>query len=107
MQSPLALYPASPGGRQARLSGTLSLQDRCLYLVGATGKRWLPLFRSPGTAWDEATRSLRLGGRSFRPGDAIQLSGEALGRVEDTSQWIHRPPGCDVSSVWLVTMDLS
>jgi hypothetical protein len=107
MQFPVALYPASRGGRHARLAGTLSLEDRCLYLIDPAGKRWLPLFRAPGTVWDGAARTLTLGSRSFRPGDSIQLSGQPLGRVEDTSQWVHRPSGCDISAVWLVTMDLT
>ena len=106
MESPLALFPASSGGWQARLSGRLSLQDNCVYVVNERGQRWLPLFRSPGTDWNAASQTLSIGSRSFRSGDDIQLSGGSLGAVTDTSRWINRPPGCDLSSVWLVTMDL-
>lgn len=83
--SPVALTPYWPEGDGAAISGRLTLEDGCLYLRQADGRRLLPTFPWPGTAWDPAAARLSIFGRyHFRVGDQIAAGGGfATGEGED------------------------
>lgn len=102
--SPLALYPGSPEGNQARLQGTLEMDGSCLYISNPGGERWLAAFPSPGTSWDADTRSVQIGDKALRIGSSGGFTGGEVSSGPDAIQWVQAPGnGCDGSKIWLVT----
>lgn len=102
---PLALYPASPEGDAALLPATLTRKNGCLYLVSETGERWLAAFPSPGTHWDAARESIRVGGEVVRLGETSRFGGGELRAGPRAIKWVKAPrPECDGSLIWIVTV---
>jgi hypothetical protein len=74
--SPVALTPYWPEGGAASISGRLVLEDGCLYLRQADGRRILPTFPWPGTHWEPKDSTLTVFGRQrFRVGQTITANG--------------------------------
>ena len=102
--SPLALYPASSEGSNARLNGTLEMNGDCLYITRGTGERWLAAFPSPGTAWEAGERSVRMGEKVLKVGGAGGFNGGEMSRGVEGIRWVQAPgKECDSSKIWLVT----
>jgi hypothetical protein len=102
--SPLALYPGSSEGLNARLRGKLEMTGDCLYITREGGERWLAAFPSPGTTWDAGNRSVRIGNRVLRVGDPSGFDGGEISGGASGVQWVQAPGGgCDSSKIWLVT----
>ncbi|GAB3534052.1 hypothetical protein GCM10027403_09140 [Arthrobacter tecti] len=71
---PAAYYISDEGGgMDALLTGTLTLEDGCLYVVDERGSEILPVFPSTKTSW--ADGELRLPSGTYAPGDTIRLGG--------------------------------
>ena len=96
----LPLLPPSQEGNAAAAVGRLQLNGPCLYLLGADGSRLLPAFITFDTDWESGR--LRIGARSFAPGDRVTLGGgEHQGGPESLS-WVQPPhPTCDTRRMWI------
>lgn len=95
-----------PGGDTdlARLEGVLSVDDRCLYVIGndKTKNRTLPAFALAGVRWDAGTRTLRVGEKVFAQGQRIVLGGGEPANPTALT-WVQRPdPACDASDLFVV-----
>lgn len=74
--SPVALTPYWPEGDGATIRGRLALEDGCLYLRQADGRRLLPTFPWPGTAWDPVGLRISIfGRRHIRVGEELSAGG--------------------------------
>lgn len=101
--SPIALYPRGIGGQQALLTGGLTLENGCLYVVESNGRRWVPVFRFPGSHWDGRARSVATRSGTFAVGATVRLGGGEL-RPAGDAPWVKRPPStCELTRLWLVT----
>lgn len=101
--SPLALYPGSPEGHNARLRGTLEIDGGCLYISNEGGERWLAAFPSPGTSWDPENRSVQVGGKVLQVGATGGFAGGEISSGTGAIQWVQAPgKECDGSKIWLV-----
>jgi hypothetical protein len=102
--APLALYPARPEGHQALVQGRLELEGSCLYIVAENGERWLAAFPSPGTAWDAAQQTVRVGERAVRVGEVATFTGGETRGSADGVEWVEPPAAaCDRSGIWWAT----
>jgi len=102
--APLALYPSSPEGHQARLRGRLAMEGGCLYIVGEGGERWLAAFPSPGTRWVPDENAVQVGKRTVRVGETGAFAGGEASGAPGTVAWVRAPAaGCDAAKVWMVT----
>jgi hypothetical protein len=105
--SPVALTPYAQEGDAALISGTLVLEDGCLYLRGADGGRILPTFPWPGTQWDAASQTVTIHARQrYRVGQRLEAGGGFV--TSDTGRsdpeviqrlLVAPRPQCDVSQV--------
>ena len=91
------------GGAAARLDGILERLDGCLVVNLGNGRAVHPVFPAGKAVWDEASGTLRLAGKTFRPGHPITLGG---GGITSTSAFL-RETGvviapCPVSNYWVV-----
>jgi hypothetical protein len=104
--SPVALTPYAQEGNAALISGTLVLEDGCLYLRSGAD-RLLPTFPWPGTEWDAASQTLTIFGRQrFRVGQPVEAGGGFVtpDRGRANAETIQRMfvvprPQCDTSRV--------
>jgi len=100
--SPLALYPASSEGSNARLNGTLEMDGDCLYIT-REGERWLAAFPSPGTTWDAGERAVRIGEKVLKVGGTGGFTGGEMSHGAAGIRWVQAPgKQCDSSKIWLV-----
>jgi hypothetical protein len=96
---PVAFVTTDPdGGDAALLSAVVQVDDECVLVVGEEGTRWLPVFHAPTASSDG--RTLAWEGRSYAPGDPIELGG---GMSDDASRVDHVPAGCAYDAVWFVS----
>jgi hypothetical protein len=102
-------------GDGALLTGTLTLDGRCLYVVDEFGQRWLPYLRAEYLAWEGGIYvgwkdgALVYGPERYQPGDNIVLGGgEAYGAAKENVPLIQLPdPSCDTSNVWISSRPLA
>lgn len=96
------LLPQSDVADSASLSGTLRIENGCLYVATADGSRVLPAFLTARTDWDAGAGRLAVGERSFAPGDRVLLGGSMSSAGADSLQWV-RPPAayCDIARIWI------
>lgn len=96
------LLPQSDVADTASLSGTLRVENGCLYVVTADGARVLPAFLTARTDWDTRAGRLAVGGRSFAAGDRVVLGGSMSAAGATSLRWI-RPPAmsCDTARIWI------
>ena len=67
--------PGPAGGAAGRLGGVLSRLGGCLVVTAPNGIQVQPVFPAGKAVWDEASGTLKFKGRSYRPGDSIELGG--------------------------------
>ena len=94
----VAVYePQGTGGDAAQLTGTLTLQGGCTYVVDQNGTTWLPIFARGVTA-DDTT--LTYGGQTYAYGSTVSLTGGQSGAgPADTI-----PAACSTdAAAWRVT----
>jgi hypothetical protein len=99
----LALLRPSGDTLMAALEGVLHADGRCLYIVGddKAQSRTLPAFHIAGMSWDEASRTLRVRGKTFALGQRVVLGG---GEASNPAalDWVQRPdPSCDSSDLFM------
>ena len=91
------------GGAAARLSGVLSRVDGCLVVTAPNGIRVQPVFPAGKAVWDEASGALIFQGKTYRPGDRIDLGG---GGITSPSAYARQPgveiAPCPESNLWAV-----
>lgn len=101
----LALFPYSPAGLGARLSGELVVEGPCLYLVDGFDVRWLPVFPDKGVSWERGALILR--GERFEIGDMVSVGGGGGAMDISHLQFVQEPdPSCDTQNVWLVYLGI-
>jgi hypothetical protein len=94
--------PVGPvGGAAARLDGILSRRDGCLVVDLGEGRALHPVFPAGKAVWDEASGTLRLAGKSYRPGDRITLGGGGAAPAFRGESGVEIAP-CEVSDLWVV-----
>ena len=96
--SPVATFSSPPNsGDAARLSGSLTLENGCLYLQSTeTNTRWLPVFRAEsGPEWRDG--NLVFGGVKFADGSQVGLGG---GESNGSDSNFQVPDVCDDSPRW-------
>ncbi len=82
-ESPVALVPYAAEGDGAAISGTLVLEDGCLYLRNGA-QRILPLFPWPGTRWDPERQTLTVFEElTLRIGQNVSAGGGFIGDEPD------------------------
>ena len=96
--SPIAVYSDSvPGGDAAALTGTLSEEDGCLYILSSNpSERWIPVFRGEdGPKWEDGT--FTFAGISYDGSLALTMGGsEGI----DLNGNYDIPSACDDSPKW-------
>ena len=95
----LATLPPSRLGLSVAAPGTLVVDGRCLYLRAKNGTLTLPVFATFDTRWDRAAGALVVGGRTFRPGDAVTLGGSPLDAPPPNAE---RDPSCRGDQAFIV-----
>ena len=96
--SPIAVYTDStPGGDTAALTGTLSEEDGCLYILSSNpSERWIPVFRGEdGPQWEDGT--FTFAGISYDGSLALAMAGS---EVIDLNEDDDIPTACDDSPKW-------
>lgn len=97
----LALLRPAAEGPAAALPGRLELDGRCLYLRLADGSRVLPAFQMEGLGWNRSAGVLEWRGRTFRPGDRVELGGAFERGSSAILPWRQAPAAeCDASRIW-------
>lgn len=95
---PLAVAEGSPTGKEALLSGTIEISDKCVFLWNG-GERSLLVWPSKGTRWDGASRTIRYtaaGSVKLRDGDVFSVAG---GGVDERSiEWAVEPDASCLAS---------
>lgn len=91
------------GGAAGRLGGVLSRLGGCLIVTAPNGIQVQPVFPAGKAVWDEASGTLIFKGKSYRPGDSIDLGG---GGVSSPAAYA-RETGvelapCAVGKIWAV-----
>jgi len=98
----VALLQPSGASNAAGLAGTLLVEDACLYISQAEGRKTLPAFTIPGIRWDSQREVLLVGQSEYRPGDRVLVSG-APPFPRQTLDWVQPPhPSCDPTSIVIV-----
>ncbi|MDP9822840.1 hypothetical protein [Nocardioides massiliensis] len=89
--NPVATYAGDVPTFLAGASGTLVLEDGCLYLRGQ-GTRRLPIFHDEEVAWNRDSQELTYLGEKYRLGDYIDLMGGVMDLREVGG--LRLPRGC-------------
>lgn len=109
--APLAVYFLEPGAPvpEALLTGTLEIEDRCVYIQpeDEQRQRYFVLFSSTSTFWDADTNAVLSGGdtlSAFVDGDRVDIGGATSSGSLDDVDWVLPPdPSCDTSVRWAGT----
>lgn len=98
----LALLPPNQGGATAAASGTLALRGRCLVLESGSEVTQLA-FATAEARWDDSSRALRVGTRSFPLGTRVEFGGGEFAGYADALPWLRTPvPECR-GRFWIVS----
>jgi hypothetical protein len=90
------------GGAAALLVGTLAKRGGCLVVEG-NGRAVHLVFPAGKAVWDEASGTLRVGGKTYRPGDPITLGGGGISSPSTflSEKGVEITP-CTVTMYWVV-----
>lgn len=87
---------------QARTVGTLALVGRCLVVEAAGQTGLLVAWPSPGTTWDQPTRTIEVHGTRASVGDLVALGGGEYPLAVTDPRWVEAPAaGCGGTTVWV------
>lgn len=94
----VATYGSGAPSMLAWATGTLRVEDGCVYLIAPTGVRFLPVFKAAEARWVEG--ALQYLGERFVEGDDLDLGGGNM----DLSLLVglHLPDGCVAGSSFVV-----
>lgn len=98
----LALLTPNAGGATAAASGRLAVRGRCLVLE-AGGERINLAFATAQTRWDSAAGALRIGERTFRPGERIEVGGAMFEGDPAVLPWLRAPEAGCGERLWIVS----
>jgi hypothetical protein len=97
----LALLPPTEEGPLSAQPGTLEREGRCLYLRLADDSRILPTFQIDGLTWNDRAGAVEWRGRTFRPGDRVQLGGAFEPGAPAGLPWRQAPAAeCEASRIF-------
>jgi hypothetical protein len=100
----LALLPAGEAGNTGTSAGTLEVAGGCLYLRGGSSLRTGLAFATAATSWDAAAGVLRIGGKSYSPGQRLSVGGSAFEGNIAVLPWLSPPrPECAGDRLWIVS----
>jgi len=99
----LALYKGNWSGDDAAMTGTVSIEGSCFYVLsGADSPRYLVAFSTRGAEWDEGGQALRVGDLLLHHGDPYRSGGGEGPRDPSLMDWEVPPdPSCDTSNLWI------
>ena len=100
---PLATYPKSNSGMDARREGMLTVQDNCVAIALPGGTLVVPVFPEGDASWSDGV--LSWGGDRFTEGDWIVVGGGLMHSTGLASAYI--PVGCSGLSAFAVAPDWS
>ena len=98
----IAEWQRSGASLPARRSGKLGIAGGCLVLLGTEGSATLPIFPAGEASWSADGSVLAFKGKSYAPGDAIELSGGAISAEEAERRGIGGLAGCPAEAMFLV-----
>ncbi|MFD1848022.1 hypothetical protein [Arthrobacter flavus] len=102
--SPLATYtPTGVGGDAALLTGSLILEDGCVYIEASDSTRVLAYFPDTDASWSDGV--LTFFGTDYQLGQTISLGGGAstVADTEENSASFFTPESCRPDSRWIVS----
>lgn len=104
--SPVRLPILQAGGDSIHVAsaGVLEVDGPCLYLRASDGTRTLPVFAMGQVRWNGPAGTLEAGGRSYRPGQPVTLTGNPAGTLPAGAAWVQAPdPACTAGPVFIAS----
>lgn len=98
----LALLQPNQGGATAASAGVLAVRGRCVVLE-AGGTLTNLAFATPQTVWDAAAGALRVGSRTFRPGEKVEVGGALFTGDPANLPWVRAPEADCLERLWIVS----
>lgn len=98
----LALLQPNQGGATAASTGILALRGSCL-VIEANGIRTNLAFATHRTEWDASTGALRVGDRTYRLGERIEVGGALFTGDPSILPWVRRPRTECLERLWIVS----
>jgi hypothetical protein len=100
----LPILPAGGDSIHVAAVGTLEVDGPCLYLRASDDTRTLPLFAIEGIRWIASEKKLEAGGRSYRLGQTVTLTGNPADALPSELTWVQAPDTrCNAQRVFIAS----
>ncbi|MEX2430936.1 MAG: hypothetical protein WD645_03345, partial [Dehalococcoidia bacterium] len=87
------------GGDGALLTGELAVEGRCLYVIGESGTKWLPVFPADLAAWEDGGLVLR--GERHEVGGNVSIGGGETPDLSSLALLQEPDAACETRNSWV------